>query len=60
MPSVAEHYERILSPVYAWMAGGAENALAARKETHSLPISNGSRQDASPERLLTILAHILF
>jgi len=31
MPSVAEHYERILSPVYAWMAGGAENALAAGK-----------------------------
>jgi SAM-dependent methyltransferase len=29
MPSVAEHYERILSPVYAWMAGGADNALAA-------------------------------
>ena len=29
MPSVAEHYERVLSPVYAWMAGGVENALAA-------------------------------
>ncbi|HET9475092.1 MAG TPA: class I SAM-dependent methyltransferase [Steroidobacteraceae bacterium] len=28
MPSVAEHYERVLSPVYAWMAGGAESALA--------------------------------
>jgi SAM-dependent methyltransferase len=32
MPSVAEHYERVLSPVYAWMTGGAENALAAGKE----------------------------
>ena len=31
MASVAEHYERILSPVYAWMAGGAEAALAAGK-----------------------------
>jgi SAM-dependent methyltransferase len=31
MPSVAEHYERVLSPVYAWMAGGAESALAAGK-----------------------------
>jgi SAM-dependent methyltransferase len=29
MPSVAEHYERMLSPVYAWMAGGAEAAIAA-------------------------------
>ena len=35
MPSVAEHYERVLSPVYAWMSGGAEAALAAgaRKST---------------------------
>lgn len=31
MPSVAEHYERVLSPVYAWMAGGADGALAAGK-----------------------------
>jgi SAM-dependent methyltransferase len=31
MASVAEHYERVLSPVYAWMAGGAEAALAAGK-----------------------------
>jgi SAM-dependent methyltransferase len=31
MPSVAEHYERVLSPVYAWMAGGAEAALTAGK-----------------------------
>ena len=29
MASVAEHYERILSPVYAWMVGGVEAALAA-------------------------------
>jgi len=31
MASVAEHYERVLSPVYAWTAGGAEAALAAGK-----------------------------
>jgi SAM-dependent methyltransferase len=31
MVSVAEHYERVLSPVYAWMSGGAEAALAAGK-----------------------------
>jgi len=31
MPSVAEHYERMLSPVYAWMAGGVESAIAAGK-----------------------------
>jgi len=29
VPSVAEHYERVLSPVYAWMAGGAEAAITA-------------------------------
>jgi len=29
VPSVAEHYERVLSPVYAWMAGGAEAAINA-------------------------------
>ena len=27
MPSVAEHYERVLSPVYTWMTGGVESAL---------------------------------
>jgi SAM-dependent methyltransferase len=31
MPSVAEHYERVLSPVYSWMAGGVDAALAAGK-----------------------------
>jgi SAM-dependent methyltransferase len=31
MATVAEHYARVLSPVYAWMAGGAEAALAAGK-----------------------------
>lgn len=29
MSTVAEHYERHLAPVYVWMAGGAEAALAA-------------------------------
>ena len=29
MSSVAEHYDRVLSPVYSWMAGGVEAALAA-------------------------------
>ena len=31
MASVAEHYERVLSPVYSWMAGGVDAALAAGK-----------------------------
>jgi len=31
VPSVAEHYERVLSPVYSWMVGGVEAALAAGK-----------------------------
>jgi len=45
MPSVAEHYERVLSPVYAWMAGGAEHALAAGKteiDALALPLPAGS------------------
>lgn len=45
MPSVAEHYERVLSPVYAWMAGGADSALAAGKneiESLELPLPAGS------------------
>jgi len=29
--SVAEHYERVLSPVYSWMVGGVDAALAAGK-----------------------------
>jgi SAM-dependent methyltransferase len=29
MTSVAEHYEKVLSPVYSWMAGGVDAALAA-------------------------------
>jgi SAM-dependent methyltransferase len=29
MPSADEHYERHLSPVYTWMVGGVEAALAA-------------------------------
>lgn len=28
MPSVTEHYETLLAPVYLWMAGGLEHALA--------------------------------
>jgi SAM-dependent methyltransferase len=40
MPSVAEHYERVLSPVYAWMTGGAEAAVAAGKsEIDSLALA---------------------
>jgi SAM-dependent methyltransferase len=40
MPSVAEHYERVLSPVYAWMSGGAEAALAAgRAEIEALNLA---------------------
>jgi SAM-dependent methyltransferase len=29
MTTVAEHYEKVLSPVYSWMAGGVDAALAA-------------------------------
>lgn len=28
MDSVRSHYESLLAPVYAWLAGGAEAALA--------------------------------
>ena len=28
MSSVAAHYEALLAPVYLWMAGGIDNALA--------------------------------
>jgi SAM-dependent methyltransferase len=31
LASAAEHYERILSPVYSWMVGGVELALQAGK-----------------------------
>jgi len=38
--SVAEHYERVLSPVYAWMAGGVEAALdAGRTEVDALGLA---------------------
>lgn len=46
MPSVAEHYERVLSPVYAWMAGGAEAAIAAggaEIEALNVPMVPGER-----------------
>jgi len=45
MSGVAEHYERMLSPVYAWMTGGTEAALAAGKseiEALNLPLADGS------------------
>ena len=45
MASVAEHYERMLSPVYAWMAGGVEAALAAGKaevDTLDLALPGGA------------------
>lgn len=28
MNTVTDHYQRLLAPIYLWMAGGAENALA--------------------------------
>jgi SAM-dependent methyltransferase len=42
LATVAEHYERVLSPVYSWMVGGVDAALAAGKAEieglqHSLP-----------------------
>jgi SAM-dependent methyltransferase len=42
--AVAEHYERLLAPVYSWMAGGAEAAMAAAAselEALHLPASTG-------------------
>ena len=39
MSSVAEHYERILSPVYSWMTGGADAALeTGRAEIDALEL----------------------
>jgi SAM-dependent methyltransferase len=46
VPSVAEHYERVLSPVYAWMAGGAEAAIVAggaELEALKVPLVPGAR-----------------
>jgi SAM-dependent methyltransferase len=45
MGSVAEHYERVLSPVYSWMAGGVDAALEAGKsevESLGLGLAAGS------------------
>lgn len=44
MSTPAEHYERHLAPVYAWMAGGAEAALAAGSaeiQALNLPAARG-------------------
>jgi SAM-dependent methyltransferase len=44
MSTVAEHYERHLAPIYVWMAGGAEAALAAGSaeiEALNLPAARG-------------------
>jgi 2-polyprenyl-3-methyl-5-hydroxy-6-metoxy-1,4-benzoquinol methylase len=44
MSTVAEHYERHLGPIYLWMAGGAEAALAAGSaeiEALNLPAARG-------------------
>jgi SAM-dependent methyltransferase len=46
VPTVAEHYERVLSPVYAWMSGGAEAAIAAGQaelQSLNLPLPAGAR-----------------
>lgn len=46
MTSVVEHYERVLSPVYSWMAGGAAAALdagAAEIAALSLDLPKDSR-----------------
>jgi SAM-dependent methyltransferase len=45
MTHVADHYEKMLSPVYAWMVGGAEAALtagASEVEDLALGLSAGS------------------
>lgn len=44
MSTATEHYERLLAPVYVWMAGGAEAALqagGAEIEALNLPIARG-------------------
>jgi 2-polyprenyl-3-methyl-5-hydroxy-6-metoxy-1,4-benzoquinol methylase len=45
MSTTAEHYERHLGPIYVWMAGGAEAALAAGSaeiEALNLPVARGA------------------
>ena len=47
MPSVLEHYEKHLGPIYTWMAGGAENALArGRQELLDLGLLDCGAQQA--------------
>jgi SAM-dependent methyltransferase len=44
MSTVADHYERHLAPIYVWMAGGAEAALAAGSaeiDALNLPVARG-------------------
>jgi SAM-dependent methyltransferase len=37
LSSVAEHYERLLAPIYLWMAGGMDAAIArGRAEVHAV------------------------
>jgi SAM-dependent methyltransferase len=40
MPSVAEHYETLLAPVYSWMVGGTEAAIAMG-QTDLAPVLSG-------------------
>ena len=45
MATVVEHYDRHLAPVYLWMAGGAEAALAAGRaevDALNLPVDPGA------------------
>jgi hypothetical protein len=42
MPSVSEHYERFLAPVYAWMVGGPEAAFALGQADLASVLRGGS------------------
>lgn len=45
MSTVAEHYQRLLGPIYVWMAGGTEAALQAGSqeiEALNLPVARGA------------------
>jgi len=42
MASVSEHYERLLAPVYRWMAGGAEAAFALGRADLASVLRGGS------------------
>jgi hypothetical protein len=43
MTSIAEHYERHLAPVYSWLMGGIDDALArGQQELPEVGLISGS------------------